>query len=134
MFPELAVSGLPLLEFLAKHGFQVFYARNVFEADEFLCIENFDVIVVGLAIDPSGLTEEQKQKCQNSWITGWVWLMENASAYISKAIISASDEAFSILEANISKAELAQVVKIKHGDCDAPNEIIEAARRLASQD
>ena len=136
LFPESPHSGRALEESLADRGYNIYYARSRYEADEFLKVCLKGILIVGLKIDCYGFTEGQVNRPAGVWILGWVWLAEVWEKHPdlrSRTIISTSEVACQELYKSITEEERQGVTIISNNSKNVAGKILSKVKVLAGR-
>jgi CheY-like chemotaxis protein len=74
LFEDTGSAAYPLIEYLEKHGHEVFLTGNVIGANSILKSKKPDCLIVDLNMEPDGLKPAEIKETQVGLFTGWVWL------------------------------------------------------------
>jgi len=64
----------PIANILMRLGHLVLRASNLYEATDYWNERPVDCVIMGLNMDPAGLTDKQIYDTYGGLLTGWIWL------------------------------------------------------------
>ena len=94
-------------EALVKKGYDIVLCRDIYEANEQLRNDGYDVLIVDLNLNPMGLSPDELALSHHGILTGWLWLINHVfinkeSSIIERTILFSAyiDDAAEIIRNN----------------------------------